>query len=324
VGAVSDSRTCRPNRRLTAGWRQRTRPLSNYPLQRSGRLALLVHRPLSGALGGIMRVDATILGLAALFFAGCTSPEMTVEQRREMLDRTTGTIIGTVREAGTKQPLEGVFVSAQYLGDRTDENGRFRIYYIKPGDVEVTAWRRDLIETSGRIRVLATREAAIDLSMERSSTACCSLAGTWSVRLVLREPGQVPARRATEVVGAITFSPDTADPFLEARRRGPSSDPTLDEFGTYDIDLRPILGEDITSATTNTVFPGHSGSDILTEAEGFVHQGNKVEITLIPRMSHGGISLRGVITEDEVRGEWIQRDYAPTISGTFVMRRKAS
>jgi hypothetical protein len=235
---------------------------------------LLVHRPLSGALGGIMRVDATILGLAALFFAGCTSPEMTVEQRREMLDRTTGTIIGTVREAGTKQPLEGVFVSAQYLGDRTDENGRFRIYCIKPGDVEVTAWRRDLIETSGRIRVLATREAAIDLSMERSSTACCSLAGTWSVRLALQEPGRVPARRGTEVVGAITFSPDTADPFPEARRRGPSSDPT--------------------------------------EAEGFVHQGNKVEITLIPRMSHGGISLRGVITDDEVRGEWIKRDFAPT------------
>jgi len=249
---------------------------------------------------------------------------MTVEQRREMLERTTGTIIGMVREAGTKQPLEGVFVSAQYLGDRTDANGRFRIYYIKPGDVEVTAWRRDLIETSGRIRVLAAREAAIDLSMERSSPACCSLAGTWSVRLVLQESGRVPARRGTEVVGAITFSPDAADPFPEARRRGPSSDPTLDEFGTYDIDLRPILGEDITSATTNTVFPGHSGSDILKEAEGFVHQGNKVEIMLIPRMSHGGISLRGVITDDEVRGEWIKRDFAPTISGTFLMRRKAS
>jgi len=139
---------------------------------------------------------------------------------------------------------------------------------------------------------------------------------------VLRESGQLSAAHGTEVVGAITFSPDAPDPFPEARRRGPSSDPTLDEFGTYDIDLRPILGEDITRATSNTVFPGRPGSDILKEAEGFVHHRNKVDINLIPRMSHGGISLTGMIDGDEVRGEWIKRDYAPSVSGTFLMRRK--
>src|SRR2546426_12358096 len=115
-----------------------------------------------------MRAHATILGAAALFLAGCTSPEMTPEQRREMLDRTTGTIVGTVREAGTNQPLEGVSVSAQYLGDQTDATGRFRIRYINPGEAEVTAWRRDLIETSQRVRVHAARETAINLSIERS------------------------------------------------------------------------------------------------------------------------------------------------------------
>jgi hypothetical protein len=71
-----------------------------------------------------------------------------------------------------------------------------------------------------------------------------------------------------------------------------STDPTIDEFGTYEIDLRPVLGEDITRATANTVFPGRPGSDILKEAEGFVHHRDKVEITLIPRMSHGGILNR--------------------------------
>ncbi len=168
----------------------------------------------------------------------------------------------------------------------------------------------------------AARETAIDLSIARSRPPCCRLAGTWSVRLVLRESGQLSAAHGTEVVGAITFSPDAPDPFPEARRRGPSSDPTLDEFGTYDIDLRPILGEDITRATSNTVFPGRPGSDILKEAEGFVHHRNKVDINLIPRMSHGGISLTGMIDGDEVRGEWIKRDYAPSVSGTFLMRRK--
>jgi len=52
---------------------------------------------------------------------------MTVEQRREMLNRTTGTIVGTIREDGTNLPLEGVHVSAQYFGDETDAHGRFQI-----------------------------------------------------------------------------------------------------------------------------------------------------------------------------------------------------
>jgi len=41
-------------------------------------------------------------------------------------------------------------------------------------------------------------------------------------------------------------------------------------------------------------------------------------------MSHGGISLTGKINGGKIRGEWIKRDYAPTISGTFFMRRKES
>ena len=272
----------------------------------------------------MMRVDMTMLAAAAFLLVGSTSPAMTPQQRREMLDQTTGTIVGTIREAGTNQPLEGVSVSAQHLGDRTDADGRFRIYYINPGEVEVTAWRRDLVETSGRVRVLAARETRIDLSIRRSPPPCCRLAGTWSVQLVLREPGKLPAPRGTEVVGAITFSADTPDPFPERRRRWPSTDPTVDEFGTYDIDLRPILGEDITRATTNTIFPGRPGSDILKEAEGFVHHRDKVEIALIPRMSHGGISLSGTINGGDIRGEWIKRDYALSISGTFLMRRKES
>jgi len=161
----------------------------------------------------MMRADVTMLGVAALLLAAGTSPEMTPEQRREMLARTTGTIVGTIREAGTNQPLEGVSVSAQHLGDQTDANGRFRIYYIDPGEVEVTARRRDLIETRGRVRVLAAREAPIELFIRRSPAPCCRLAGTWSVRLVLREPGQLPIPRGTKVVGAIIFTADTPDPF---------------------------------------------------------------------------------------------------------------
>src|SRR5437868_6893747 len=147
----------------------------------SRRRRLLSARPLTVPVRRtMMRADVTMLGVAALLLAAGTSPEMTPEQRREMLARTTGTIVGTIREAGTNQPLEGVSVSAQHLGDQTDANGRFRIYYIDPGEVEVTAWRRDLIETRGRVRVVAGRETPIELSIRRSPPSCCRLAGTWS------------------------------------------------------------------------------------------------------------------------------------------------
>ena len=204
------------------------------------------------------------------FLAGCT-PEITPEQLRATPNGRTGTIVGVVREAGTNQPLDGVFVSAQYVGDETDDHGRFRIRLIKPGEVEVTAWRRDLMETHVRARVLAAQETPMKLTMERTPPPCCGLAGTWSIGLVLGETGHLPAPRGTEVAGDITFSPDAPDPFPDSRRRGSSSDPTLDEFGTYNIDLRPILGEDTTRALSITIFPGRPGSDILKEAEGFVH-----------------------------------------------------
>jgi hypothetical protein len=259
---------------------------------------------------------AAIFGLLSILLIGCTSPEMTPEQRRarlaqpnltpaqrrEILARTTGTIIGTAREAGTNRPLEGVFVGTEYLGDLTAADGRYRIDHVDPGAIKVMTWRRDLIDTREGARVRVGRETTVDLLIERAPPACCRLAGTWSVRLVLREPGQLEARSGTEATGLMTFSPDTPDPFPEARSSVPADDRTLDEFGTYDIDLRPMLGQDIARAVTNTIFPGLPGSDILTEAVGYVHHRNEVSIALIPRMSHGGLSLDGTIEGDEVRG----------------------
>jgi hypothetical protein len=278
-----------------------------------------------------------ILAMASMLFVGCasremtpaqrrellTQPTLTPEQRQEILARTTATIVGTVRESGTKRALEGVFVTAQYFGDLTKADGRFRIEYVDPGKVKVFTWRRDLIEASQQVVARAGRETTANLFVDAAPPACCRLAGTWSVRLMLQEPGELPTPRGTEVVGSITFSPDTPDPFPEARTHVPADDRTLDEFGTYEIDLRPMLGADITRSTSYAIFPGRPGSDILTEAEGHVHHRNEVEIALIPRMSHGGLSLTGTIEGDEVHGTWIKRDYAPTVTGTFVMLRKS-
>lgn len=97
----------------------------------------------------------------------------------------------------------------------------------------------------------------------------------------------------------------------------------LDEFGEYDIDLQPFFGDNIAGeVASTTVFGGRPGANILTEADGYVHHGNQVVISLIPRMSHGGLSLEGTIERDKIRGSWLKRDYAPTESGRFIMVRR--
>ncbi len=254
-----------------------------------------------------------MVAVATLSLALYAPGEMTAELRRELLARTRGTIIGVVRDAATNQPLPDVYVSTQHSGDSTDARGAFEIIYVESGEVTITASRRDLIDRTARVHIVAASSATVDLSMERAPPPCCRLAGVWSVRLALGDK---------EATGTLSFSPKTPDPFPERREHLPPDDSTVDEFGVYDVDLRPILGDDITRSTTNTIFGGGlENSEILTEAEGFVHHENHVEITFIPRMSHGGISLGGTIGGDEIRGEWIKRDYDPIYSGTFVMRR---
>ena len=212
-----------------------------------------------------------------------------------------GTIVGVARDARTKQPLEGVHVAAQHLGDETDVAGAFRIPLLEPGEVEVTAWRRDLVRAHQRVRVLAARETMVELWIDRSPPACCRLAGLWSIRLRVEKSGRVAVPRGTEVTGTITFATGTGD-------RARSDDPTLDELGSYDVDLRPILGDDLPRKG---------------EASGFVFDLDHLEVTFLPRMADVGVLLGGQIAGDEIRGEWLERAFAPSISGTFVMLRQS-
>ncbi|HEU4880766.1 MAG TPA: hypothetical protein VFT45_00935, partial [Longimicrobium sp.] len=53
-----------------------------------------------------------------------------------------------------------------------------------------------------------------------------------------------------------------------------------------------------------------------------VFSGDSVEITLIPRISHGGVSMEGRVRDGVVAGKWVQRAYAGGAVGTFEMRRE--
>jgi hypothetical protein len=247
---------------------------------------------------------------------------MTLEERRQFPERT-GTIVGVVRDAETGEPLRGVEVYVLYFGDFTNERGEFSISHLDPGRVELTASRRDMVEATVVTNVVAAKEARVDFTMVRTPNPCCTLEGTWFVELVLEEPGRSPARSGAQAQGTLVFSRETPDPLRFAGAGPPSDDPTLDEFGVYDIDLRPILGPDIPIFST-TIAPGNADSDILTEAGGYVHHTNQLEITLIPRMSHGGLSLTGTISGDQASGRWEERGHrpgVPTVTGRFTMRR---
>jgi hypothetical protein len=107
-------------------------------------------------------------------------------------------------------------------------------------------------------------------------------------------------------------------------RRRTRGDPTVDEFGEYRIDLRPFFGPDFAGSASYTVFEGREGADLLTEAEGHVYNDRQVEINFIPRLSHGGLSLGGVIRGDSIRGTWFKREYGSRFEGSFVMKRARS
>jgi hypothetical protein len=130
----------------------------------------------------------------------------------------------------------------------------------------------------------------------------------------------VPNKLSPSAIGTIRFSGEYRDP--TPVRKPVYRDSIKDEFGEYEIDLTPIFGENITNSVSNTIFPGSNDPDILKQASGMIYDGNRVSVDFIPRMSHGGISLSGIISEDRViEGRWVKRDFAVVLSGEFSMAR---
>jgi hypothetical protein len=92
------------------------------------------------------------------------------------------------------------------------------------------------------------------------------------------------------------------------------------EFGRHAIDLRPILGGPFGADVSTTVFGG--GSSLPYEVAGMVETGDSVMIMIIPRMTHGGLSLRGRFRGDSMVGQWTQNAYCCGSAGRFVMQRR--
>lgn len=233
-----------------------------------------------------------------------------------------GTVTGYVLSATDGRPLDGVFVEAGYVGTETDKSGAFTLDFYKAGRVVVDASRRDLLTTRTTAMVVPGKTTSVTLRLRPGPPPCCRLEGEWDADLVLGWPSTETVRKGARLTGTVLFS--SVFPDTQLNRRTYAGDPTVDEFGRYQIDLTPFFGANVTSAHTNSLMPGRDQSyrDILTEVEGCIFNGTDVEIILIPRMSHGGLSFSGKIRGDVIRGDWVKRDVAATAGGTFTMKRR--
>lgn len=85
----------------------------------------------------------------------------------------TGSVRGTVMEAGTERPLSGVqvFVAGTSLGTLTDQNGRFLLVNVPAGQQAVRASLIGYGDAERAVEVVAGQTAAVNIRMESEAIA---------------------------------------------------------------------------------------------------------------------------------------------------------
>ena len=208
-----------------------------------------------------------------------------------------------------------------YPLSESDSSGWYEVSldrYMEPGWHEVNVGAPGYIEERRKAWMDRGTFDTVDLRLRRAPRPRARLEGNWSVLLRFEEKGALgppPSKRV--VVGTISFS-DTFPPVWP--NRGPQDSFVTEEVGRYDIDLKSFFGAQIAKDVSSTTFGSTAGS-FAVEATGSVHSYDSVTIDLIPRISHGGLSLSGRMLADSVIGKWVQRAYCCGAAGTFIMKR---
>ncbi|MFQ5537853.1 MAG: SusC/RagA family TonB-linked outer membrane protein [Gemmatimonadota bacterium] len=114
-------------------------------------------RVLGGSGSGVGAL-LTMLALAAVVPQGVASQD-------------TGSIVGTVRDAGTQQPLQGaqVFVPGTSFGTITNTGGRFLLLNVPPGNVSVRVELIGYAAMEQTVMVTAGSPATADFALESSA-----------------------------------------------------------------------------------------------------------------------------------------------------------
>jgi len=78
---------------------------------------------------------------------------------------TTGTVGGTVTDASSGDPLEGVIVTVEGLNSQTGSNGQYQINGVSAGDHEIHAQKVGYEDYSGTVTVIAGQTTNRDIAM---------------------------------------------------------------------------------------------------------------------------------------------------------------
>jgi hypothetical protein len=243
-------------------------------------------------------------------------PSDTAWERREREQM--ATLTGTIRDAETGQPL-GASVIPEDGWEFSDKNGRYSVEFMEPGPQTVRIEVRGFVPERRTVELARGQTTTLDVAMRRAPPPCCAMTGTWRVRFVLRRRGMMgPAPADSVVEGLLTFADSIPDP-MGGEFALPVNVRT--EFGLSDVDFTPFFGGRVARDVSTTVM-GPTGGNFTRETVVQVFSGDSVDITLIPRISHGGVSMWGRVRDGVVTGKWQQRAYAGGATGTFQMRRE--
>jgi hypothetical protein len=178
--------------------------------------------------------------------------------------------------------------------------------------VERRGYEAEHVVVRGRTGDVVHRE----LFLQRVPRPCCDLRSRWRITMLLEQAADMypnPSGRRTS--GEVALGPhilapedgDDLDSLVLVRR------------GLHQVDFTPFFGGPVAPDVSRSVFG--TGPDLLHEVEATVTSGDSVEMTFIPRMSHGSISFNGRVIRDTVRGTWVQNAYCCGARGRFEMVR---
>jgi alpha-tubulin suppressor-like RCC1 family protein len=202
---------------------------------------------------------------------------------------------------------------------RSDGTGLACLRDIDPDTgVVIRVDRLGFLPDSVTIRLRSGQVATRAFTLRRVERPCCRLDGAWRVHLHIERLNlQQPEPTSRSITGLFVFDRRLPD---WTEFRGATVDSVVRyEYGYSALDLAPFFGGPYARDVSTTVFGG--GATLFRELIGMVPAGDSVDMTLIPRMSHGGLSFTGRIAGDTMRGRWTQNAYCCGADGTFTMHR---
>jgi len=208
------------------------------------------------------------------------------------------------RDAGQGLQSGGVVGRAFIIPAMTNDAGEYIVVLDGPGPYVIEAGRRGFKSDRRRVAFRAGVVDTVDFDLARTAPPCCSLVGTWAVRIGVTSDGMSTARPSARLAtGSMSFEPGRAEwAGSEALREAGSA-------GTFDVDLSHILA--------GGAGQGLRGGGVA----GRVFDGDSVFVDLVYGVDHAGLSMYGRIAGDTIRGRWEQDSKFYGSAGTVLMVR---